>query len=118
MEVTNLQMVCRKCSTQTSHLAGLLGDLETKISGDIEFDQVFFKFESMKKPLLKDISFKIPAGSYVGICGERGAGKSTMFKLMLRLYDPDKGTIKIGNKPLDYYNPLWIRSQVLRSPCS
>jgi ABC-type Na+ transport system ATPase subunit NatA len=36
--------------------------------------------------MLKNVSFKIPAGAFVGVCGERGAGKTTMFRLLLRLY--------------------------------
>ena len=51
-------------------------------------------------------------GSFVGICGERGAGKSTLYKLLMRLYDPTEGEISIGGHPLVYYNPIWLRSQI------
>ena len=40
---------------------------------------------------MQGVSFTAAAGSFVGICGERGSGKSTMFKLLLRLYDPAAG---------------------------
>ena len=63
-------------------------------------------------PVVKHASFHIPAGAYVGICGERGAGKTTLFKLLLRLYDADQGEIVIGGHPLAYYNPVWLRSQI------
>ena len=62
--------------------------------------------------MLKNISFTIKEGSFVGICGERGAGKSTIYKLLMRLYDPTEGSITIGGHLLSYYNPVWLRSQI------
>ena len=53
-----------------------------RLQGDVEFDHVDFKFEGMQSNLLKGISFAIKPGSFVGICGERGAGKSTLFKVL------------------------------------
>ena len=79
---------------------------------------VDFRFEGMRNHLLKGISFRIKAGSFVGICGERGAGKSTLFKLIMRLYDPNNGEIQVGGHPLEYYNPVWLRSQVRPPICS
>ena len=66
----------------------------------------------MQNNLLKKIDFNIKAGSFVGICGERGAGKSTLFKLMMRLWDVQSGLITVGGHPVSYYNPVWLRSQV------
>ena len=48
--------------------------------------------------LLKNVNFTVEAGSFVGICGERGAGKTTLFKLLQRLYDPEEGEIWIGGR--------------------
>ena len=62
--------------------------------------------------MLKDVSFKVEAGSFVGICGERGAGKTTMFKLLLRLYDPEGGEVLVGGRNVKEYNPVWLRSQI------
>jgi ABC-type multidrug transport system ATPase subunit len=66
----------------------------------------------MRKKMLKDVSFKVEAGSFVGICGERGAGKTTMFKLLLRLYDPEGGEVLVGGRNVKEYNPVWLRSQI------
>ena len=82
------------------------------LGGDLTFDNVSFRYRGMAKNMLKKVSFTIKAGSFVGICGERGAGKSTMYKLMMRLYDPNEGTITIDNHPLSYYNPVWLRSKI------
>ena len=53
---------------------------------------------------------------FIGICGERGAGKSTMFKLMLRLYDPDDGTVLIGGRDIKDYNPISVSYTHLTLP--
>jgi ABC-type multidrug transport system fused ATPase/permease subunit len=82
------------------------------LHGDIEFKNVSFRYKGMPKNMLKNISYTIPEGSFVGICGERGAGKSTMYKLIMRLYDPNEGEILIGGHPLEYYNSVWLRSNI------
>ena len=83
-----------------------------RLGGDIEFSRVKFKYKGMSTSLLKDASFTVKEGSFVGICGERGAGKSTLFRLTLRLYDVTSGEIRIGGRPIGYYNPVWLRSQI------
>ena len=67
--------------------------------------------------MLNKISFTVKAGSFVGICGERGAGKTTMFKLLLRLYDPETGVVKVGGRDIKELNPVWLRSQIGTSSC-
>lgn len=66
----------------------------------IEFNNVSFSYEATEEPVLKDISFTIPYGSTVGILGGTGSGKSTLIKLLLRFYDPTKGTIRLGTRPM------------------
>ena len=60
------------------------------IRGEIELRHVTFGYEA-NKPVLKDISFHLPAGEMLGIVGKSGAGKSTLVNLISRLYDPDRG---------------------------
>jgi ABC-type multidrug transport system fused ATPase/permease subunit len=92
--------------------ASSVPDPAVQIGGDIEFADVTFRYQGTRKKILRGMSFKVPAGSFVGICGEFGAGKTTMFKLMLRLYDPLSGEIKIGGRNIKEYNPVWLRSQI------
>ena len=87
-------------------------DSNNCLKGDIVFNNVSFKYKGMQSNMLKNISFTIKEGSFVGICGERGAGKSTIYKLLMRLYDPTEGSITIGGHLLSYYNPVWLRSQI------
>jgi ABC-type multidrug transport system fused ATPase/permease subunit len=87
-------------------------DDQNCLSGDIIFNNVSFKYKGMQSNMLKNVSFTIKSGSFVGICGERGAGKSTMYKLIMRLYDPAEGTITIGGHDLSYFNPVYLRSSI------
>jgi ATP-binding cassette subfamily B protein len=64
------------------------------LRGDIVFDHVRFRY-SADVPVLEDVSFTIPAGKICAIVGSSGTGKSTLSDLLLRLYDPDSGSISI-----------------------
>lgn len=81
------------------------------LSGDIEFKDVCFEYEE-GKPVLKDISFKIPEGSVLGILGGTGSGKSTLTYLMDGLYAPTNGEIYIGGKPISEISPATLRSNI------
>ncbi len=60
----------------------------------VQFDHVTFSYNK-KEPDVKDVSFSLQRGQRLGILGPTGAGKSTLIKLLLRLYDPDQGAIRI-----------------------
>lgn len=64
--------------------------------GKITFEHVHFHYE-VKQPILKGLHFIIKPGETVGIAGQSGGGKSTLIKLLLRLYDVEKGSIKIDD---------------------
>ncbi len=66
----------------------------------IEFDDVWFKYPDTENYILKGVTFTIQPGERVGLVGENGEGKTTISLLMLRLYDPDKGTIRINGTDL------------------
>lgn len=67
--------------------------------GAIKFDHVHFAHEGRASGI-KDLSFDIPGGAFVGIVGPSGAGKSTILKLLFRFYDPDDGAITIDGQRL------------------
>lgn len=80
-------------------------------SFDIEFRDVWFKYPGTDKDILKGLTFKINNGEKASIVGENGEGKSTMIKLLLGLFSPDKGEILVGGKKLDEY-PLSVRTKI------
>ena len=62
----------------------------------ITFDQITFGYDK-KNPVVKDVTFEVPAGSSLGIVGANGCGKSSMVNLLPRFFDPQKGTIKFND---------------------
>jgi len=65
-----------------------------KVGGDIVFDGVTFGYND--KPVLRDFSMTVKVGEQVTLIGRTGAGKSTVFRLLLGLYSPQKGKITVG----------------------
>lgn len=80
----------------------------------IIFDNVSFRYED--EWILKDLSFSIPRGKTVALVGPTGGGKSTIVKLLPRLYDPQKGQILIDGKPLTEYTLKSIHEKIAFVP--
>jgi len=68
----------------------------TPAKKSLEFDQVDFRYPGAKKKTLEDINFKINEGQTLAIIGSTGDGKTSLINLMARLYDVEKGSVKIG----------------------
>jgi ATP-binding cassette subfamily B protein len=81
-----------------------------RAKGEIIFRQVDFQYRA-GQPVLKDISFEIPAGARVGILGPSGAGKTTLVSLLMRFYDPTKGQILLDGIDIRDYRLQDIRRQ-------
>nr|WP_041238539.1 ABC transporter ATP-binding protein [Gloeothece citriformis] len=90
----------------------------SKTDFSVVFDGVYFSYESeneKKKSLdyaLSNISFTLPSGEILGILGHTGSGKTTLARLLLRLYDPQKGCIRIGGIPINQVSLSELRHQV------
>jgi ATP-binding cassette, subfamily B, multidrug efflux pump len=67
---------------------------------DIEFDRVSFTYPDTGIQALRDVSFRLPAGRRFAVFGRTGSGKSTLAELLVRMYDPDSGSIRIGGVDL------------------
>lgn len=65
----------------------------------LEFSQVHFSY-NQDKPVLQDINFAIKPGERLGIIGRTGSGKSSLSRVLLRLYNLDRGTIRVGGKDI------------------
>ena len=82
------------------------------VSGEVEFKDVNFSYSKNGEYVLKNISFVAKAGETIGIIGSTGSGKSTLVKLIPRLYDPDSGAIFIDGINLKEYETKQLRSLI------
>ena len=81
--------------------------------GEITFDHVWFKYkDEAKEYVLSDISLHISAGKTVGIIGQTGAAKTTLVQLIPRLYDPQKGTVRVDGIPVQEYPMEHLRDAI------
>lgn len=81
--------------------------------GEITFEHVWFKYkEDAKEYVLSDVSFDIPAGETVGIIGQTGSAKSTLIQLIPRLYDVNKGVVKIDGISVREYPMEHLRDAI------
>ncbi len=80
-------------------------------SDELEFQNVWFSYGGGKW-VLRDVSFKVSPGEWVAIVGLTGSGKSTMFNLMFRLYEPQRGAIKFGGCDIGRIDLKWLRSRI------
>ncbi len=78
----------------------------------LEFRNVSFTYPGKKVAALKNVSFKIEAGEAIALVGRNGAGKTTIVKLLNRLYDPDDGEILVGGRNIKDYDLTELRAQV------
>jgi ATP-binding cassette, subfamily B, multidrug efflux pump len=83
----------------------------SKVQGNIDFEHVSMSYDGVKV-VLDDVSFKIKAGSVVGLAGETGSGKTSTVSLLSRLYPYQKGFIKIDGTPIEDMDRNWLRSQI------
>ena len=82
-----------------------------RIKGDIEFDHVDFGYDKSRM-VLKDIDFNISSGSILGIVGHTGAGKSTLANILMRMYEVDRGEIRIDGVPIKELSIKSIRDNI------
>ena len=70
------------------------------VAPTVEFEGARFTYPGARRPAHRGLDFRIEAGERVGFVGASGAGKTSIVRLLLRLYDPDEGTVRIGGHDL------------------
>lgn len=105
LAVDRLGDILEQSPENTSHKSITLSQLK----GHIKFDNVSFRYRVDGADVLKQISFELPAGQSLGIVGRSGSGKSTVAKIIQRLYMPYSGTVLIDGIDVRQLNPVWLR---------
>ncbi|MTI15317.1 type I secretion system permease/ATPase [Sansalvadorimonas verongulae] len=82
------------------------------LKGDIEFDQVNFSYPGQEFKALNNVNLRIKAGEKVGIIGRIGSGKSTVEKMLLGLYQPESGAVRVDGVDLRQINPSDLRHNI------
>ena len=81
-------------------------------NGKIEFQNVTFTYPGSDMPVLNNISFTINPGEHVAIVGRMGSGKSSIVKLILKLYEPDSGIIFVDGIDISQIDPVDLRKHI------
>ena len=82
------------------------------IHGELTFENVDFSFFKGSKPILRNINFSTKGQKFIGIVGQSGSGKSSLMKLLPRLYSPDKGRILIDGVDIQKVEIDSLRRQI------
>src|SRR5262245_10488968 len=78
----------------------------------IEFDNVSFSYPGGTEPAVEGLNLQIQGGELIALVGENGAGKSTLVKLLLRFYDANQGTVRVGGVDVREMDPEALRSRI------
>jgi len=83
-----------------------------KIRGSVRFDNIKFSYTPNSPTVINGITQEFNPGECIGIVGKSGSGKSTITKLIQRLYIPNEGTIYIDGIDIRHMNPKWLRNNI------
>ena len=78
--------------------------IKTDIDGNIEFKHIKFKYSSKENYVFKDFNMFIPTNKKIAIVGRSGQGKTSIFNLLLRYFEPEKGSILVDNIPIQDFD--------------
>ncbi len=82
------------------------------LKGEVNFDQVFFRYQAEQEPILRGVTFDVEPGMFVGIVGRSGSGKSTLSKLIQRLYQAESGRILVDGFDIKSADLSSLRPQI------
>lgn len=83
-----------------------------KVNGSVKIDNLSFKYTPNGPMVLNGIKLNVKAGQSIGLVGRSGSGKSTITKLIQKLYLPFEGTIYIDEVDIRQMNPIWLRNNI------
>jgi len=84
----------------------------SRARGEITVEQVNFSYPDKSEKVLQEVSFSVPAGKTIALVGRSGSGKSTIASLLMRLYHPEAGQIRLDGIDIERYRMLDYRRQL------
>ncbi|ASS76431.1 ABC transporter [Tumebacillus algifaecis] len=82
------------------------------VRGDLEMENIWFTYPGTEEPVLRGVTLEVQAGQHIGIVGASGGGKSTLIQLLLGLYSPEQGTVRVDGKDMMTHDRNSFRQQV------
>jgi len=121
--LSKLHIVMQRSVQSTTEVFRILDSLPTVVDapnaielspsrGGLEFEHVTFRYATVSSDAIKDINLRIEPGKSYALVGASGAGKSTILSLILRLYDPTSGTVRIDGHDLRTLTQKSLREQI------
>ncbi len=83
-----------------------------QLQGSVRLENISFRYGLDTPNVLSKVSMNVPPGSSIGLVGRSGSGKSTITKLIQRLYIPQEGAIYIDDVDTRHMNPIWLRNHI------
>lgn len=105
--ILNDRIYLNKCSEFFQREAKVVSRREEPVNADfggLKIEHLYFKYKEKEEDVLKDICMEIRPGQKIALVGYNGAGKSTLINLILRLYDPDRGSITYNDQDIRDYD--------------
>ena len=99
-------------NTPTEHAGSSAKQNLPPIRGNIDFDDIVFRYRPGGQEILRDLPSRYQAGEVIGIVGRSGSGKSTLTKLLQRLYMPERGRVLVDGVDIGLLDPSWLRRQI------
>lgn len=120
--IPRMFMMFSRANTSAARIADIMDNDETTAFGEREtagvsdevlsFEDVSFTYPQSRKESLSHISFTAKKGETVAVIGSTGSGKTTLLNLILRLYEPDSGVIKLHGRPVGEYSRDFFKKSV------
>ena len=108
--ISSARRILDMINTETEldqNASGFTGEMR----GDVEFNDVGFTYKEGEN-VLEEISFKVKSGQTVAIVGQTGAGKTSLVKLINRVYDTQRGVVKVDGRDVRAWNLASLRQQI------
>jgi ABC-type multidrug transport system fused ATPase/permease subunit len=85
-------------------------DLAPVLKRNLALENVTYRYPGSEEPAVRDVSLKVEACSFVGLCGPSGSGKTTLALIAMGLLEPSSGTVQVDEKPMALVRPKWFRN--------